>query len=118
MSQNHTSKTRELDAPERPGVDRRKFLGTVGLAAGAVFAASVAPLAARAAASDSSEGDAAAPLSNDGRVVSEPTEGLWDVDDMWGQRPRYAHPIPYAHGIPGAGPLERSGPYSVLAGEL
>jgi hypothetical protein len=94
------------------GLDRRKFLGTVGLAAGAVIAASVAPLAARAA-----SGCAAPPMVPADATVTDPADELWDVDDMWGNRPRYAHPVPYAHGIPGAGLLERSGPYSVLARE-
>jgi hypothetical protein len=111
MSQNHTSKTRELDAPERPGLDRRTFLGTVGLTAGAAIAAAVLPLTARADDRDSALAMGARP------VAGEAVEELWDVDAMWGQRPRYAHPIPYAHGIPGAGPLESSGPYSVIARE-
>lgn len=118
MSQNQTSKTRELDAPQRLGFDRRKFLGTVGLAAGAAIAASVAPMTARAAASDFASGDAPAQVPDDRQAVAGAADGLWDVDDMWGQRPRYAHPIPYAHGIPGAGPLESSGPYSLAAREL
>jgi len=73
------------------GVDRRKFLGTAGLTASAVITASVAPLAARAA-----SGFTASPLAPAASTVTSPSEELWDVDDMWGHRPRYAHPIPYA----------------------
>lgn len=94
-------------------LDRRKFIGTMGMTAGAVIAASVAPLAARAAC-DAPPIEPAPALEP---VVLHPAEEPWEVDDMWGQRPRYAHPIPYAHGIPGAGALESSGPYSVPGGE-
>ena len=96
-------------------LDRREFIGTLGMTAGAVIAASVAPLAARAASDVPPAGPAPAPAIEP--LVLHPAADGWDVDDMWGQRPRYAHPIPYAHGIPGGGALERSGPYSVPGGE-
>lgn len=96
-----------------PQLDRRQFLGTVGLAAGAVVAASVVPAAVRGA----SLRDQGVPSEARAPII-EQSSAVWDVDDMWGHWPRYAHAVPYAHGIAGAGALESSGPYSVLGREL
>lgn len=116
MSANSTSITTQTPATHE--LDRRTFLGSVGLAAGAMLAASVVPPCARAAigATPPDAGASQAALAEP--TVEASAADLWDVDDMWGHRPRYAHAIPYAHGIPGAGTLERSGPYRVLGSEL
>ena len=62
-------------------IDRRSFLGSVGMMAGAVVATSLVP------------------LSTVHAVVQLPLSsgGTWHVDDMWGHWPRYAHPIGYGH---------------------
>jgi hypothetical protein len=70
-------------SPEPAAIDRRTFLGTVGAAAGALVAASVVPLIRRP------DTSLEPPERADG------AEESWHVDDMWGHRPRYAHPIPY-----------------------
>ncbi|MGH8226782.1 MAG: hypothetical protein ACREU3_02575 [Steroidobacteraceae bacterium] len=114
MSANSIASAPDSGTPERPTLDRRTFLGAVGLTASAVMAAAVAPLAAHST-------DRPAPLESGAGLAGSGSgaEGMadapWDVDDMWGHRPRYAHPIPYAHGIPGGGPLESAGPSSVIA---
>jgi hypothetical protein len=78
----------EPEAGAAPAVDRRAFLGT----AGALVAASVMPLSVVCG-----EERSARPSAE-----LEPTERTdggdesWHVDDMWGHRPRYAHPIPHA----------------------
>jgi hypothetical protein len=64
-------------------LDRREFLGSAALTAGAVAASALVPLASvHAVATESSLTDV------------EPS-GTWHVDDMWGHWPPYAHPIPY-----------------------
>jgi len=70
-------------------LDRRAFLGSAGLAAGAVIATTLAPLSVVHA------------LPSD--IVLAPVEpsGLGSVDDAWGHWPPYAHPIPYGH-VPAA----------------
>jgi hypothetical protein len=72
-------------------IDRREFLGTVGATAGALVAAVIAPLGVA---------HGAAPLESErpspSSVASALTEEGWDVDDICGHRPRYAHPIPHA----------------------
>jgi hypothetical protein len=65
-------------------IDRRSFLSSVGMMAGAVVATSLVPLSTVHAV-------AQLPVSS-----SEP-EGTWHVDDMWGHWPRYSHPIGYGH---------------------
>lgn len=113
MSAYPTLSTPGTPAPGSRELDRRTFLGTVGLTAGAVIAASVAPLAAARAADGilSAPSNPAPAKSRANPAFVDAAQDVWDVDDMWGNRPRYAQPIPYAHGIPGAGTLERSGPY-------
>ena len=64
-------------------LDRRTFLGALGLtAAGSLVARhpwNVALLEAPA-----------------GGLAACAEQGAWHVDDMWGHWPRYAHPIPYS----------------------
>ncbi len=69
-------------------LDRRAFLGTMGLAAGVVLVGSVVPVAVTRRTAAIPPGDMSA--AHDGG-------GSWHVDDMWGHWPRYAHPIPYSH---------------------
>ena len=64
-------------------IDRRSFLGSMGMMAGAVVATSLVPL---------STVHAVEQLS-----LSPMPESTWHVDDMWGHWPRYAHPIGYGH---------------------
>jgi hypothetical protein len=66
-------------------LDRRSFLGSAGLAAGAVVVTTLVPLSVVHAL----PGDVA--LS-----AAEPT-GFGSVDDACGHWPPYAHPIPYGH---------------------
>ncbi len=102
----------------RPALDRRAFLGTVGVAAGAALAASVVSLAAvgRAEASGAPAAALAArrPLAASGADGTASPEELWDIDDMWGHWPRYAHPIPYARVPPSASVWERVDPIDRL----
>jgi hypothetical protein len=58
---------------------RRTFLGAAILATGAALSGVLARLVDREAA-----------------IAGETDEASWHVDDMWGHRPRYAHPIPHA----------------------
>lgn len=64
-------------------IDRRSFLGSVGMMAGAVVATSLVPLSIVHAVTQ--------------LPLSPAPEGTWHVDDMWGHWPRYAHPIGYGH---------------------
>jgi hypothetical protein len=67
-------------------LDRRAFLGAMGLtAAGSLVAGHVWAATAVEAQGGSSRWQAAAGQQGD-----------WHVDDMWGHWPRYAHPIPYS----------------------
>jgi hypothetical protein len=78
-------------------LDRRAFLGAMGAAAGVAAAAAVAPLSARAMSLPALDG--AEPIDHSSfSAASEPSVGAddWDIDDMWGHSPRYAHPIPYS----------------------
>jgi hypothetical protein len=68
-------------------VGRRSFLVSMGMMAGAVMATSLVPL---------STVHAIAQLPGSA-APDEAGEGTWDVDDMWGHWPRYAHPIGYGH---------------------
>ncbi|HTT01708.1 MAG TPA: hypothetical protein VMG11_06410 [Steroidobacteraceae bacterium] len=77
--------------PETLSVERRVFLGTAALAAGAALAGALAPglwVTPRPA-----------PVSADTAFPPAPpaADDSWHVDDMWGHRPRYAHPVPYLH---------------------
>ncbi len=83
----------ELSA-DHAEIDRRAFLGTVASAAGVLLAASLAPLSqGRAAGRQTLPRVDGSPGATEGDRA-EPSQD-WDVDDMWGHRPRYAHPIPY-----------------------
>jgi hypothetical protein len=73
-------------------MDRRAFLGGVGMAAGAVVATSLVPLSVVHALPA-----AGLPLS----AAVEPAGG-WHIDDMCGHWPPYAHPIGYGHAMPAA----------------
>ncbi|HTW37751.1 MAG TPA: twin-arginine translocation signal domain-containing protein [Steroidobacteraceae bacterium] len=81
----------ELPAGEVPAFDRRAFLGTVGVAAGALVATSVVPFSVacaeglRTREEPSGAGSRSAPTDEEG----------WHVDDICGHRPGYAHPIPH-----------------------
>lgn len=67
-------------------LDRRAFLGALGLtAAGSLVAGHV-----WTAPSSDAAGGAGRWLAAAGE------QGTWHVDDMWGHWPRYAHPIPYS----------------------
>lgn len=97
---------------ERAALDRRTFLGGVGVAAGTVLAASLLPVAAAHAASfeappAAAHGPDVAAHAPDG---SGGADELWNIDDMWGHWPRYAHPIPYAHVAPQAAAWEQIEP--------
>lgn len=70
-------------------IDRRAFLATFGAAAGAVVLASMAPLAAACGAKNHEHARASVAASVAG-------EEDWDVDDICGHSPRYAHAIPHA----------------------
>jgi hypothetical protein len=76
------SESIRLESGEGLVLDRRAFLGGVGLAAGAVIAAAMLPASVAGAA----EADVAAAPAAD---------GLWHVDVMCGHWPPYSHPIPY-----------------------
>ena len=64
-------------------VDRRAFLGALGLAAAGSLLAARTP------------SGGAAPLSLRPSSAGAASNGTWHIDDMWGHWPRYAHPIPY-----------------------
>jgi hypothetical protein len=69
-------------------LDRRAFLGGVGITAGAVVATSLVPLSmVHALPMESAVAPSAAGAA----------DGLWHVDDMCGHWPPYAHPIGYGH---------------------
>ncbi len=77
-------------------VDRRAFLGALALTTtGLALARSSAVIAG-----DGAEGASSAP--REASFVGTVPGGPWHVDDMWGHRPRYAHPIPYTlvHHVP------------------
>jgi hypothetical protein len=76
-------------AAEATAIDRRAFLATFGAAAGALVVASMVPLAAARGADDNEHVRPSA-------AGSVATEDDWDVDDICGHSPRYAHPIPHA----------------------
>jgi hypothetical protein len=76
------SESSHLEAREGLMLDRRAFLGSVGLAAGAAIAAAMLPASVAGAA----EADVGAAANAD---------GLWSVDVMCGHWPPYSHPIPY-----------------------
>lgn len=67
---------------EGPVLDRRAFLSSVGMTAGAAIAATILPL--------SVAGGAEANIA----AVAD-AGGLWSVDIMCGHWPPYSHPIPY-----------------------
>lgn len=64
-------------------LDRRAFLGSAGLAAGAVMATALVPLSVVHA------------LPGDIPLASADTYGSGSVDDACGHWPPYSHPIPY-----------------------
>lgn len=77
-------------------LDRRAFLGAA--AAGALAAAAAVPLTARALAlvpGREAGRSGSEPLTAQGTRAA-PGDADWDIDDMWGHTPRYAHPIPHA----------------------
>lgn len=63
-------------------MDRRVFLSSVGMAAGATVVASMLPLSVAGAV----EANVSAAATAD---------GLWSVDVICGHWPLYSHPIPY-----------------------
>jgi hypothetical protein len=63
-------------------IDRRTFLGGVGFAAGAVVATTLVPL---------SIVHAVVPAD------VPAAEGTWNIDDVCGHWPPYAHPIGFGH---------------------
>ena len=72
------------DQQAQRGIDRREFLGVLGLATGGAALAFVLPARAMAEQLQLPIAGAAPPLEGDGHV-----------DDAWGHWPPYAHPIPY-----------------------
>ena len=80
-------------AASTSGIDRREFLGAVGAAAGALVAVSVAH---PCMASTGRARHLAVPTGPAAARVPVESEEPWHVDDMWGHRPRYAHPIPHS----------------------
>jgi hypothetical protein len=67
-------------------IDRRSFLGSVGMMAGAVVATSLVPLSVVHA----------VPAGTLSLSAAGPLPGNWHVDDTCGHWPPYAHPIGYA----------------------
>jgi hypothetical protein len=72
---------------------RRAFLSTALLATGAALSGVLAALVGvretqRVAVGGVAGGAAGTPSATD--------DDSWHVDDMWGHRPRYAHPIPHS----------------------
>jgi hypothetical protein len=65
-------------------IDRRSFLGSVGMMAGAAVATSLVPLSAVHA----------VPVGELSLSAAGPSGG-WHVDDICGHWPPYAHPIGY-----------------------
>lgn len=114
LNRSESSPSLEPGAVGRPALDRRAFLGGVGVAAGAALAASILPIAAAHAAS--LEAPAAVPTHGTGAADSVSAaqgpgpDDAWDIDDMWGHWPRYAHPIPYARVQPAAAAWEQIDP--------
>lgn len=66
-------------------LDRRSFLGSVGMMAGAVVATTLVPLSVVHA------------LPGDLALAPAEPNGFGSVDDACGHWPPYAHPIPYGH---------------------
>ena len=64
-------------------LDRRSFLGSAGLAAGAVVATTLVPLSMVHA------------LPGDIALAAAQPTGFGSVDDACGHWPPYSHPIPY-----------------------
>lgn len=81
----------ELPADGVPAIDRRAFLGTVGIAAGALLAASAVPLSVACARGLRTGEEPSRTESKSAHTDEE----VWHVDDICGHRPRYAHPIPH-----------------------
>ena len=84
-------------------VGRRSFLEGVTVCFGAALSGLLAPVLASAqprSAQAQARVAAKAPLP-----VAE-ADADWHIDDMWGHRPRYAHPIP--HAPPAVVPLDVS----------
>jgi hypothetical protein len=79
-------------------LDRRSFLGTVGLMAGAVVATTLVPLSAVHA------------LPGDLALAPAEPNGFGSVDDACGHWPPYAHPIPYGHVPTATGALAHAEP--------
>jgi hypothetical protein len=75
-------------------MDRRVFLSSVGIAAGASLAASMLPLSVASAV----EANVSAAATAD---------GLWSVDVICGHWPLYSHPIPYGRMQPSE-PVQQS----------
>jgi hypothetical protein len=92
--------------PERPAdesaFDRRTFLESVGATGAAWLAACLAPLAVARAADRRVSPHPGSTLPATEPSGEDPSPA-WHVDDMWGHRPRYAHPIP--HGPARASPV-------------
>jgi hypothetical protein len=80
-------------------VDRRAFLGALAVTTAGLALARSSPVSATGAAGGA---EAATSASGQPPVGGTLAEGAWHVDDMWGHRPRYAHPIPYTlvHHVP------------------
>ena len=69
-------------------LNRRIFLGRLTLTAGAMVALPAGSFALTV------QGAATATTAN-GVTAASGLTGSWHVDDMWGHRPPYNHPIPY-----------------------
>jgi hypothetical protein len=80
-------------------VDRRTFLGALALTTAALVMVRPGTASATSAAGGAEGPTSARPEAPTAGTVPE---GTWHVDDMWGHRPRYAHPIPYTlvHHVP------------------
>jgi hypothetical protein len=70
-------------------IDRRSFLGSVGLMAGAVVATSVVPLSVVHA----------VPVGGPSLSPASPLANNWHIDDVCGHWPPYAHPIGYGQAV-------------------
>jgi hypothetical protein len=104
----NASATESRTTEQGAGLDRRTFLGGVGLAAGAVMVGSFTHRAIARPSVERAPASAASVQEPDGVAVG-PDE-LWDIDDMWGHRPRYAHPIAYARVQPAPAMWEQIDP--------
>ena len=90
-----SGEVRQPPAVEPAPLARRTFLGAAILATGAALSGALASLVGSGR--DARRfAPAAAAAGREAGIAADTEEASWHVDDMWGHRPRYAHPIPHA----------------------